>query len=287
MERNDGFRIVAHAVMNQHELLNARYGLKVETEASWISDNSPYYTTLDALVRIAQEYLGAKPEFERWNDAVLALKGGHGSGLPRPSNDQIEKGRVALTEYFDALAKLTSHKSMLVRFRTDGLNGEDHCNLGKSPPELRQSRPKHPCARDDNILFRPISQVALARAIAELQKRNGLGLKEAINCLFAKERRGGLCLRSKMAPWFGILCDTVHGEVRRQKRFEDLCVEMMVYLLGGGFADDEARREKLRDDFFEARRGPTDGNEPMAYDLSGRLKIREEFRLPDPWDPDP
>ena len=285
MEENNGFRIVASTVMTRHKLFNARYELKVETRTSRISDDSPHYTTFEALARIAQEYLGAKPEFEGWKDTVLGLNGNHGSGLLRPSDDEIEKGLVALTEYFDELAKLTSHKSMLVRFETDGLIGEGDGNSGKSPSELRQSRPKHPGARDDNILFRPVAQVALARAIAELQKRKGLGLKEAISRLSGSEKWGRLSLRSKAAPWFGILCDSVHGRVKRQRRYENLCVEMMIYLLGGEFAEDKARRKKLRDAFFEARRGPTDGDEPMAYDLSGSLKTRKEFRFPDPWDP--
>ena len=58
---------------------------------------------------------------------------------------------------------------------------------------------------------------------------------------------------------------------------------MMIYLLGGGFGEDRERREKLRDDFFEARMGATEGDEAMAHDLSGSLKTKEAFRLPDPW----
>ena len=88
-------------------------------------------------------------------------------------------------------------------------------------------------------------------AIAELQLQEGLGLKEMIKCLSFHEKLKDLALRSKTAPWFGILCDPIHGKVRRQKRYEALCVEMMIYLLGGAVP----RREKLRGDFFEARRG--------------------------------
>ena len=276
LDENDGFRIVARTVMTNHRLFEGSDGLNVETKANQISEASSSYTTLNALVSIAREYLSVKPEFEGWNDAVLGLRGNRGVGLLRPGDDEIEKGLVVLSEYFDELAELPSHKSMLERFQTDRLIGEGDGNPGKSPSELRGGSA-------DNILFRPIAQVALARAIAELQRREGLGLKETIECLSFHEILGDLVLRSKTAPWFGILCDPIHGKVRRQKGYEDLCVEMMIYLLGGGFAEDRARREKLRDDFFEARMGATEGDETMAYDLSGSLKTKEAFRLPDPW----
>ena len=285
MEGNDGFRVVTRAV--RHELFNAWYGLKVETEASWISDASPCCTALDALVCVAQEYLGAKPEFEGWNDAVLELKGSPESDLLRPSNDRSEKGRVSLTEYFDALAKRTSRKSVLVRFQIDSLIGEGHGNAEKSPSELRQSQPKHPGARDDNILFRPIAQVALARAIAELQKRNGLGLKEAISCLFVRDRaerplsseQDGPLVRdsARYRRWRGQAAKEIRSSLRRDA---GLSVRRRIRGRRGALG-------KLSDDFFEARRRTTDGNEPRAYDMSGSLKTRKEFRLPDPWNPNP
>ncbi len=275
LEENDGFRIVARTVMTNHRLFQGSDGLNVETKAAQISASSSSYTTLNALVSITREYLGTKPEFKGWKDTVLGLKDGRGVGLLRPGDDEIEKGLVALTEYFDELAELPSHRSMLECFRANRLIGEGAGKPGKSPSELRGGRA-------DNILFRPIAQVALARAVAELQRQEGLGLKELIKCLSVHENLDDLVLRSKTAPWFGILCDPIHGKVRRQKRYEDLCVEMMIYLMGGGFGKDRERREKLRDDFFEARMGATEGDEAMAHDLSGSLKTKEAFRLPDP-----
>ena len=269
LDENDAFRIVARTIMTKHPLFkDGSGGLNVDTKRNQISEGSPHYTVLNAIVSITQAYLGDKPEFDVWKDTVLDLKGRRGVGPLRPTDGEIEKGLVRLSMYFDALAKLPSHQSMILYFSSG-------TKEGKSPSDLRG-------VSDGNILFRPIAQVALARAIAWLQKDKGVDLDDLIEILSRHEESGEFDLANKNAPWFGILCDTIEGRIRRQKRFEDLCVEMMIYLLGG-FDEDEERRKKLFDNFFEARIGGEDSGEPVAWDLSGRLKAEDEFQLPDPW----
>ena len=270
LDDNDAFRIVARTVMTKHPLFkDGSGGLNVDTKSNQISERSLNYTVLNALVSITQAYLGEKPEFNGWKDTVLDLKGRRGVGPLRPTDDEIEKGLAQLFMYFDALAKLPSHQSMILHFSSGG-------KAGKSPSDLRGDS-------DRNILFRPIAQVALARAIARLQKDNGADLKDLMTILSHHEGSGELDLKNKGAPWFGVLCDPIHEKVRRQKKFEDLCSEMMAYLLGGGFGEDEERRKKLFYNFFGARMGGEDSGEPVAWDLSGHLKTEDEFSLPDPW----
>ena len=270
LDENDGFRIVARTIMTKHGLFKGYSGgLNVDTKSNQLSETSQEYTVLNTIVSIAQAYLGKMPEFEGWSAPVLGLKGKRGVGLLRPVDDEIARGLADLSTYFDVLATLPSHDSMRSYFSSGGKEG-------KSPGELRGDPAR-------NILFRPIAQLALARAIARLRKDQGADLNRLMERLSLHEGLGELDLTSKAAPWFGVLCDPIEEKVRRQKKYEDLCVEMMVYLLGGGFGDDEARREKLLDDFFEARRVSSDSDEPAALDLSGSRKTREEFSLPDPW----
>ena len=73
---------------------------------------------------------------------------------------------------------------------------------GKSPAELRSGN-------GGNILFRPIAQTALARAIARLQRDKGVDLKDLMATLATREESGELDLTNRKAPWFGILCDPV------------------------------------------------------------------------------
>ncbi len=272
LEENDGFRIVARTVMTKHKLFKGlpNISLNVDTKRNQIPEGSENYTTLNALVSITEGYLGAKVEFKDWKDTVLGLKGSRGVGFLRPNDDEIEKGLVAMTVYFDALTELPSHRHMIAHF--DNESGQE----SKSPSGLRGGN-------DQNVLFRPIAQVALARAMAHLESDQAADVAELMKVLSQHETLGDLHLTRKMAPWFGILCDPIEEKVRRQKRYEDLCVEMLIYLLGGGFAQDEERQERLRDAFFEARRGATDSGEPMAWSLSGHLKTKDDFKLPDPW----
>ena len=269
LDENDAFRIVARTVMTKHPLFkDGSGGLNVNTKSNQISERSQNYTVLNALVSIAQAYLGERPEFNGWKDTVLDLKGKRGVGPLRPTDGEIEKGLAQLSMYFDALVTLPSHQSMISYFSSDG-------KVGKSPADFRGDSGR-------NILFRPIAQVALARATARLQKDKGVDLNDMMAVLSRHEESGELDLTSENAPWFGILCDPM-GKVRRQKKYEDICVEMMIYLLGGDF-DHEQRRKKLLKDFFEARLGgEDDSGEPMARDLSGELKMEDEFSLPDPW----
>ena len=269
LDENDAFRIVARTVMTKHPLFKGGSdGLNVDTKSNQISERSLNYTVLNALVSIAQAYLGERPEFNGWKDTMLDLKGRRGVGPLRPTDGEIEKGLAQLSMYFDALAKLPSHQSMILHFSSGG-------STGKSPAEFRGDSSR-------NILFRPIAQVALARAIARLQKEKGVQLQVLMETLSSHEESGDLDLASEKAPWFGILSDPT-GKIRRQRKYEDICVEMMIYLLGGGF-DDEQRRKKLLNDFFEARLGGEgESGEPMARDLSGELKTEDEFSLPDPW----
>ena len=271
LDENNGFRIVARTVMTKHELFKGYAGgLNVDTKSNQLSERSQEYTVLNTIVSIAQTYLGIMPEFEGWGAPVLGLKGKLGVGLLRPVDNEIAKGLAELSAYFDALAMLPSHESMRSYFSSGGKEG-------KSPGKLRGDPAR-------NILFRPIAQLALARAIARLRKDHGADLNRLMERLSHHERLGELDLTSKAAPWFGILCDPIEEKVRRQKKYEDLCVEMMVYLLGGGFGDDEARREKLLDEFFEARKLSSHSDEPAALSLSGSRKTRDEFSLPAPWE---
>ena len=182
-------------------------------------------------------------------------------GMERPEDEDIEKGLKKLATYFTALETLPSHSKMM--------EGTPVSTLRKPDGE-------------DNILFRPIAQVALARALEYLHTTGDASLADLMNTIAAHEEQGHLRLTSKTEPWFGILCDPITATVRRQISFMNLCARMMVHLLGGGLTDPEDR-EGLRDKFFEARKGSTETEEPRAYDITGSLVDYDEFSLPKPW----
>ena len=266
LDENNGFRIAARTIMTKHELFRRGTSVRVNTKAPNVTEYSDDYTSLSAIVEISEHYLRQKKNFSSWKTPILDTPA---LGYLRPEDDEIEKALSVLQEYFDALATLPSHRKMI---------------QGTSIKQLR-SREKQgeEGGGQDNILFWPIAQVALAKAISYLQEESNLDIGKTMTTIGKYEDKGYLKLRSKFNPWFGVLCDPVSERLRIAKSHQGLCEEMFKYLLGGGIDDPE--REELRFKFFKARQiGAEVNNEQRAYNLSGMLtEFNDDFQLPNPW----
>lgn len=257
LDENDGFRIVARRVMVTHRLLKDG---KVQQKQGQLSESSACYTTLQSLVEIAKVYLGAKEEFVGWKNPLFGDKT---LGFMRPDEPEIEAATSALSGYFDALAELPSHIDFLQGAKAGQIRGEQDGEQDGG----------------DNILFRPVVQVGLAKAIATLENERERALADIVRDLAAQERKGQLKLHNRESPWFGVLCDPVSGSVRRQKRHHDLCAALLIYLLGGGIQDPKARND-LREAFADARRV---GDEGWVNADGDKTDSADEVQLPHLW----
>ncbi len=259
LDENDGFRIVSRIILTGQSLFGSGNQLRVNTKTNNITENSEDYTTLNTIVEISREYLKSDRKFKEWLDPILSMAG---LGYLRPEDQDIDAAVSKLNEYFDALKSIPSHKDMI---------------QGTSIQSFRSRKDK------DNILFWPIAQVAFATAVADLQIEKGKSLDDLVSMVAKYEAKEQLRLTDPKTPWFGILCDPIDKKIRRQKQYQVLCTEMLIYLLGGGLQDET--RETLREKFFNARRGGTEeGKSAKAYDLTGELRsLNEHFHLPDPW----
>ena len=161
-----------------------------------------------------------------------------------------------MTEYFDTLGRLPSHEAFI---------------QGKPAGNIRKAD------GDDNILFRPIAQTALAGAVGKLS-RAGIPLDTIANVLAEQESGGQLKLTDPRTPWFGVLCDPVSRKTRRHRRNEELCCRMFQYLLGGGLPDG-VDPEELRHGFVDERRV----DDSHAVDLQGDTVGLDKIKLPNPW----
>lgn len=266
LDENSGFRIVARTIMTTHELFKLGDSVRVNTKTTNVTENSSDYTSLQAIVEISRCYLAQKEDFSSWDLPMLDTRE---LGYLRPEDDEIEKALIELSEYFDALKTLPSHRKMIQGTPIKSLRSR-----GKQEDEENGQ---------DNILFWPISQVALAKAIASLQEEQKIDINKIMNTIGRYEENGSLKLRSKFNPWFGVLCDPVGERLRTAKGYQDLCEDMLKYLLGGGMIDHA--REELRKKFFQARQiGAEEDKERRAYNLSGKLtEYNDEFQLPNPW----
>ena len=142
--------MVRHPIFKKRPGIEGRYERKINSR-----NKSENYTTLTTIVSIATEYLGY--DFERWETPIFGVKG---AGVERPEDDEIEKGLKKLAGYFTALETLPSHGRMMEGTPVSALRKPDG---------------------EDNILFRPIAQVVLARALARLQATEGADLHDLIS----------------------------------------------------------------------------------------------------------
>lgn len=264
LDETNGYRVVCRRLLGQHDLFRStdtpdgERRAKVDTTRTTLSEGSDCYTNLNTLAVIVKRYLSENkslPEadnYASWGQAIA--KGIYA----RPEDSTLDSGTQAMIEYFDRLATIPSHLAFI---------------QGKPAGELRRSE-----EGEDNILFRPLVQTALADALGKLAAR-GVSLENAVEELGRRERSGQLRLTKREAPWFGVLCDA-SGKMRRQKKNEDLCSRLFQYLLGGGLEDD-VEREQLREDFALQRR--IDPERDLAIDLENNSVASVQVRLPNPW----
>ena len=250
LDESNGFRVTARRLMVSHLLLKGR----VDQKATQLSESSENYTTLQSLVEITKNYLKPRAEFAKWDTPMF---GDRSLGYMRPDETELGIGASALDSYFEALMTLPSH----IRF-----------GQGKKAQEIRDED------GEDNILFRPMVQSALAEAVAILERDEAMPLESIMRELARQEDLDQLKLRDPSAPWFGVLCDPVDKRMRRQGRYRDLCVRLFCYLLGGGIADDE-ERARLRGDFAGARRVGDD----ESVNMEGERVSVDDVLLPNPW----
>ncbi len=251
LDETNGFRVVARNIMVSHELLQE----KTADKQGHLGETSECYTTLETLVGIAESYLG-DGKFPAWKLPWLGQKT---LGFVRPSDDALSEGQEVLKGYFDALSKLPSHDRLIQGKEAQKIRAEDG---------------------EDNILFRPIAQMALAVAVASLEKKRKASLSSIIDILTHQEDLKQLKLRDHKTPWFGVLCEPVTKNMRKQKKYQELCQRLFSYLLGDGESDDDVR-EELRTDFAKARQ--IDAEEEISIDLEGNRVKTDEVRLPNPW----
>ena len=264
LDETNGYRIVSRRLLAEHDLLRSggadgEERTRVDPTRTDLPEGSDCYTTLDALAEIVRfflkenEALAENGSYVSW-DGLIAK----GASI-RPEDSELERGEQDMSEYFDCLATIPSHVAFI---------------QGKPASELRRAKDG-----EDNILFRPVVQIALAEAIGKLATR-GVPVGNAVDALAHQERRGQLRLTERTSPWFGVLCEPSSGNMRRRKKGRDLCCRLFQYLLGGGIEDDH-EREKLREAFAAERR--IDRERGLAIDLEGNAVPASEIRLPDPW----
>ncbi|MFO5495024.1 MAG: DGQHR domain-containing protein [Cuspidothrix sp.] len=209
LNEDDGFAIVARKIAVIHPLLADKDNRKprINWNSATVATNSTVLTTLQALQDMSERYLGQK--FPHWKPLEKGL-------IPmRPENEELQEGIAEFTQLFDYLGSLPSYKIL------------DH----EDTPVLRRFSFEKG-GGEGNILFRPVSQVALAQALGILVFKKGLSLETIFKKLRKFDRQGGFSeMEFPHSLWYGVLYDP--NKKRVQVAGKDLAVKLLVYILGG------------------------------------------------------
>ncbi|TAE57047.1 MAG: DGQHR domain-containing protein [Nostocales cyanobacterium] len=250
LNEDDGFAIVARKIAVTHPLLqvNNKRKQRVNWNSATVATNSTVLTTLQALQDMSEKYLGQK--YPHWKPLEKGL-------IPkRPENEELQEGIQDFTELFDSLATLPSYKI---------LEHED------TPVLRRFSFEKG--GGEGNMLFRPVSQVALAQALGILVFKQGLSLDAIFQKLRKFDRQGGFSeMEFPHSLWYGVLYDP--NKKRLQVSGKDLAVKLLIYILGG--MKDQMEIAALRKALANAR---TTENNTIGFD--GKLVTPQDVGLPE------
>ncbi|MBD2137344.1 DGQHR domain-containing protein [Anabaena sp. FACHB-1237] len=249
LNEDDGFAIVARKIAVNHPLLAEKNGRKqrVNWNSTTVAINSTVLTTLQALQDMSNQYLGQK--FSHWKPLEKGL-------IPmRPEEHELQEGIEDFTELFDNLSSLPSYKV---------LEHED------TPVLRRFSFEKG--GGEGNMLFRPVSQVALAQALGILIFRKGFDLEDVFKKLRKFDRQGGFSgMEHPHSLWYGVLYDP--NKKRVQVSGKDLAVKLLIYILGG--INEQMEVANLRKSLANAR-----STEDNTIGFDGRLVKPQDIGLP-------
>ena len=251
LDEDDGFAVVARMTMVEHPLLENR----VKIKKGQLSENARDLTTLETLTTISKAYL--EHRFPEWNPHRLTPK------MPvRPEWDELWDGKETLLKFFDELAALPSF---------------DAVRHGAKAGDFRKTSDNDGAA---HLLFRPMAQIALARALGDLLGDGAPNPGAYWSKIREADEDGRFRIDDRCLPWYGTAWDHISGKMRRRLADQRLVKRLFLHLLGGGTPEEEVR-ERLRSDFALARIVTADADD--AIDLTGQVVGIDQVKLPHPW----
>ncbi|MEL6461493.1 MAG: DGQHR domain-containing protein [Cyanobacteria bacterium J06621_15] len=249
LNEDDGFSIVARKIAVSHPLLEQRDDRKprVNWNSATVAAKSTVLTTLQALKEMSERYLEHKyPHWKPLDKGLIPM---------RPEDEELESATEDFYELFDNLAILPSYKL---------LEHED------TPMFRKFSFEKD--GGEGNILFRPVGQMALAKALGILIFQKGFSIDEIFEKLRKFDSKGGFSgMDFPKSLWYGVLYDANRKRVLVAGK--ELATRLMVYILGG--VEDKMERAKLRNDLAKARTF-----EDETVDFKGKFVEPKKVGLP-------
>jgi DGQHR domain-containing protein len=277
LDEDNGFNIVGRKVAVSHDLLSNE---RVNWNDKQISARSTKLTTLVAVTEMSRNLLIGY--FPNWDPMIKHVP------PQRPAEEHLEYGQKVVSLFFDKLGNLPSISKMR--------HGTPTAVLRNFPTDKNEVDPKKEpeSPGEANILFRPVGQQALAKAIGDIiseeTKKIELDdgtldqsviddISDKLDELFAKlsdyDEQGKFSFMNEPnSLWYGVFYDFFNKKIR--VKGEKLAVLLIKHLLRGESDPDD--RENLRKELAEVRR-----NEDDEYkDFDGNKVSEDKIKLPHP-----
>lgn len=249
LNEDDGFSIVARKIAVSHPLLEQKNDRKsrVNWNSATVAAKSTVLTTLQALKEMSERYLEHKyPHWKPLDKGLIPM---------RPEDEELESAIEDFNELFDNLATLPSYKL---------LEHED------TPMFRRFSFEKD--EGEGNILFRPVGQMALAKALGILIFEKGFSIEDIFGKLQKFDSKGGFSgMEFPKSLWYGVLYDANRKRVLVAGK--ELATRLLVYILGG--VKDKMEKAELRTELAKART-----IEDQTVDFKGKFVEPKQVGLP-------
>jgi DGQHR domain-containing protein len=250
LNEDNGFSIIARRIAVMHPLFQEKEGRnpRVNWDGATIPAQSTFLTTLQALQDMGEHYL-IHP-FPHWKTSHKGL-------IPlRPPEEELARGLQQFSELFHYLSTLPSYQKL---------------DQGIETPKLRRF-PHERGGGEANILFRPIGQMSLVKALGILVFQKQIPLDTLCQKLRHYDANNGFSsMNSPQSLWYGILYDPNKKRVLVSGR--DLAAKLIVYILGG--MEDQLEIAYLRENLAQAR---TFGDKAISF--QGTLVKPKEVGLP-------
>ncbi len=249
LNEDDGFSIVARKIAVSHPLLEQRDDRKprVNWNSATVAAKSTVLTTLQALKEMSERYLEHKyPHWKPLDKGLIPM---------RPEDEELEQAIEDFNELFDNLALLPSYRLL------------EH---EQTPMFRKFSFEKD--GGEGNILFRPVGQMALAKALGILIFQKGFSIDEIFAKLRKFDSKGGFSgMDFPKSIWYGVLYDANRKRVLVAGK--ELATRLIIYILGG--TKDKMERAQLRKDLAKARTF-----EDKTVDFEGEFVEPKQVGLP-------
>jgi DGQHR domain-containing protein len=267
-----GYSIVARRVGVRHPLLKGTAGSRINWKGSALPERSEWYTTLEALREMTEEYVGkANPEIAKsWAPKF-------GGTYLRPQENELEAARDQMDAFLDQVAALPIFEN-LARSK----------DLHKELSDYRAFPEDDTPNSHGHLLLRPIGQIVLAAAVGRLldpTASDRMSLDQVFAAIRTLDRNGRFEAHRPQNVWYGVTYNFHKNKMDVSVSHRELAVKLLMYLVRGAAEEerDNLLREVIAKREIEGKWRPFSGGDSVDVrrDAEGKVDIRG-ISLPKP-----